>query len=142
MLIFAQNAQTDDAWRFLTLIVLAYFGINLVSAVRVTAYMKRAGRPAWPWFLATLLLTAIPYSVYALYHNFNWLWQSGPAERPAEPAEEPADGAKPPNDPSLAGADEPADRCPHCGSQLPAAERDGATVCPSCRMNRNGEHLA
>ena len=62
-------AMTDLQWSLIAL--LAVF--NLVSAVRVTVYMRRMRRSALPWFFITLCFTAIPYSFYALYHNFAWL---------------------------------------------------------------------
>ena len=51
-------AMTDLQWSLIAL--LAVF--NLVSAVRVTVYMRRMRRSALPWFFITLCFTAIPYS--------------------------------------------------------------------------------
>ena len=94
--------MTDLQWSLIAL--LAVF--NLVSAVRVTVYMRRMRRRALPWFFITLCFTAIPYSFYALYHNFAWLLRRGSAKPSAGPV-----------------------RCRQCGTVL---EIDADQPCPRC----------
>jgi len=98
--------------------------INLLSAVRVAFYMRRMRRPALPWFFVTLLLTAVPYMVYALYCNFGWLLRGRDHEqaRRHEPF-----GAPPREVPRGRPS-----RCPHCGHIIDPAEPSGAGAVPTC----------
>ena len=88
---------------------------NLVSAVRVTVYMRKMRRRAMPWFFITLCFTAIPYSFYALCHNFAWLLRRGP-DGSAEPSASPV-------------------RCRQCGAVLEIDDAPASrppAPCPRC----------
>lgn len=104
-------ALTDLQWSMIAL--LAVF--NLVSAVRVTVYMRKMRRPAMPWFFITLCFTALPYSFYALYHNFAWLLRRNP------------DGSSKPSAAPF--------RCRQCGAVLElddAQPSQSPPLCPRC----------
>ena len=98
--------------------------INLLSAVRVAFFMRRMGRPAVPWFFVTLLLTAVPYTVYALYCNFGWLLRGRDDEEARRP--QPLDGPH-----AKASRGRPR-RCPHCGHVIDPAEPSGPSAVPTC----------
>lgn len=108
-------ALTDIGWTLIGVLAL----LNLVSALRISIYMHRMGRPALRWFFITLVFTAIPYTVYALCHNFGGLLRGEPGPGPHAP---------------------PA-RCPHCRTILPLDEDRPAELpatCPRCGAPQEG----
>ena len=91
--------------------VIAWLCLSLVSAVRVFRQFRAMGRPkaAVVWFVVTLLLSAIPFLVYALFHRFGWLFRR-------------------------AGASTGPTRCPHCHALLEVREAGEIRTCSRCGM--------
>ncbi|HOF19478.1 MAG TPA: hypothetical protein PK082_11255 [Phycisphaerae bacterium] len=90
-------------------ILLIALGILYVaSCVHMARYARRTGRNAWLWFFLTLLLTAVPVTLYfyVVYFLQRRRELSGPTGRLR--------------------------RCPHCRRLISPGTPLGA--CPHCRM--------
>jgi hypothetical protein len=132
MVAMAAGSLTYGQW--VAAMIGVYFVFNLIAAVRIATYMREAGRGAARWFVITLLLTAIPYSAYALVHNFGWLFRR-------------ADGGEGPGGSGGSGGGASAGRCGRCGRPLgppdAAADREGlARTCPHCGARVEEERRA
>ncbi len=136
---------SNNALQVLPILAGVYFAFNLVSAIRIRGYMNAVGRNGNLWFLATLLFTAIPYMIFAVWHNFGWLLRGKPNEGIA-PQDRAGDRGKSPAAPGTGtSAPPPMTRCPHCGAVLPPASQGrqgGVNACPNCGMARGEETVA
>ncbi len=112
----------------ITIVVIVWFGFNLISAFRVLAQFRRMGRrrAAFFWFIITLLFSAIPYLALGIYYRARWIIKGDEGDN------------------EDASADAPR-RCPHCQALLTADDTQPPgrpKTCSRCGMALREDDVA
>ncbi|MCE5280443.1 MAG: hypothetical protein ABFD92_19620 [Planctomycetaceae bacterium] len=116
----------------LIVILVVWFGFNLISAIRVLTQFRRAGRSraAAVWFVVTLLFSAIPFLALGVYYRVRWIIK-GDEEEEEDPDHTPAASGPP--------------RCPHCQAVLAPDDTQPPgrpRTCSRCGMALREDNVA
>ncbi|MCE5326980.1 MAG: hypothetical protein LLG01_11265 [Planctomycetaceae bacterium] len=104
----------------IVVILVVWFGFNLISAFRVLVQFRRQGRrgSGTVWFIVTLLFSAIPYLIVGMYYRARWIIEGDEDD----------------------GAACAPRRCPHCQALI--LDEGKSKTCSRCGMALREDDVA
>ncbi len=126
---------TPTQWLLIALAVVAW----IIPAIRISRMAPQYGRSSGRWLFITLFASALP-ALIVFWRDYmkNLSARESLGGFGGQTDRDVPDEAPARNSDELAAAR----RCEHCGDVLPPQEEAGRSLCPTCRMKRNEEHLA